>query len=172
MDQFLLFGRPTIRFATAIVAAAFVLSASVQAKPPFVGHPAPAFTVALLDKTKVSSTDLTGKVVLLNLWATWCVPCKAEMPMMHIYNKRNQSKGLVIYGIVTDDNVPARQLAKVDAVLSYQLAKSVKGNYPILSGVPTSYIIDRKGILRYAKAGAFSDSEFAALIDPLLAEAE
>jgi hypothetical protein len=62
-------------------------------------------------------------------------------------------------------------MPKLIASLSYRLARKLSGNgYPILNGVPTSYIIDRKGVVRYAKAGSFEPQEFIDLVVPLLNE--
>jgi len=135
-----------------------------------VGEPAPPFTLLTYDKHKLSLDDLRGKVVVINHWATWCGPCKAEMPMMSGFHHRFKDKGFEIFGVTTDDSVPAGQLKRLSEVLSYPLVRHFSGNYPILTGVPTSYVIDRKGVVRYAKATAFSERDFVELIIPLLNE--
>jgi cytochrome c biogenesis protein CcmG/thiol:disulfide interchange protein DsbE len=151
-----------------------IAAAAPAAKPVVgatVGQPAPAATISTFDKRKIALADLRGKVVVLNFWATWCGPCKREMPMMSAFHHRYQDQGFEIFGVTTEDSLPPYMLKKLAAVLSYPLASRVSGNaYPILNGVPTSYVIDRSGNVRYAKAEAFDEADFAALILPLLRE--
>jgi peroxiredoxin len=155
----------------AAAAAFFSLSTSALAtKPAKAGQPAPEFTLVTYDKQKVRLQDLRGKVVVINHWATWCGPCKAEMPMMSAFHKRFKDRGFEIFGVTTEDSVPAYQLKQLSQVLSYRLVIRFSGNYPILDGVPTSYVIDRTGVVRYAKSGAFSGDEFIRLVIPLLNE--
>jgi cytochrome c biogenesis protein CcmG/thiol:disulfide interchange protein DsbE len=136
-----------------------------------VGKPAPGVVITTFDKQKVPLADLKGKVVVINLWATWCGPCKAEMPMMSAVHAKLKDQGLVIYGVTTEDSLQPFQLKKLADLLSYPLARKLSGGaYPTLDGVPTSYVIDRQGIVRYAKAGAFEGREFVDLIVPLLRE--
>jgi peroxiredoxin len=152
-------------------AAATVAAPAVAGPKAKVGKPAPPTTITVFDKSKVTLADLKGKVVVINHWATWCGPCKAEMPMMSAFHAKMKAQGFEIYGVTTEDSVPPRMLKKVAEVLSYPLARHLSGDgYPILSGVPTSYVIDRKGIVRYAKAGSFQPKEFTDLIMPLLKE--
>jgi peroxiredoxin len=156
-----------------IVAAAAALSlsaAAVAGKPAKVGEAAPPFTLTTYDKRKLTLADLKGKVVVINHWATWCGPCKAEMPMMSGFHSKYKSRGFEIFGVTTEDSVPMFQLKRLSEVLSYPLVRSFSGNYPILTGVPTSYVIDRRGVVRYAKADSFSAQEFVDLIMPLLNE--
>jgi thiol-disulfide isomerase/thioredoxin len=152
------------------LAAAFLVCAPAQAAN--VGKPAPQFTVTTFAKQKVTLDELRGKVVVLNYWATWCGPCKAEMPMMDSFHRRYKDKGFEIFAVTTEGSVPQFRLKKLDSQLSFPLASKIKGKGygTIGDAVPTSYMIDRKGMLRYAKAGAFSEDEFRKLILPLLAE--
>lgn len=156
----------------ALACAAALLATPALAGPKAkVGKPAPETVITTFDKQQVRLSSLKGKVVVINHWATWCGPCKAEMPMMSAFHARMKQHGFEIYGVTTEDSVPARMLKKVASVLSYPLASKLSGDgYPILSGVPTSYIIDRRGFVRYAKAGSFDGKEFASLIVPLLNE--
>lgn len=157
-----------LAISVAALAAASPAAAATAAK---VGRPAPPATIILFDKSKVRLADLRGKVVVINHWATWCGPCKAEMPMMSAFHARYRNAGFEIYGVTTEDSLPAFMLRKLAGQLSYPLSRGMSGeSYPTLNGLPTSYIIDRGGIVRYAKAGAFTPSEFAALLLPLLRE--
>lgn len=156
----------------ALACAAGLLATPALAGPKAkVGKPAPETVITTFDKQQIPLSSMKGKVVVINHWATWCGPCKAEMPMMSAFHAKMKSHGFEIYGVTTEDSVPPRMLKKVAAVLSYPLASRLSGNgYPILSGVPTSYIIDRRGIVRYAKSGSFEAKEFFDLIVPLLNE--
>jgi len=72
---------------------------------------------------------------------------------------------------VTEDSVPKRQLREVESLLSFPLASSLRGSgYGIQNAVPTNYVIDRKGMVRYSQAGAFELDELNALVLPLLRE--
>lgn len=157
-------------FPAAFAVAAAIASAAAAA-PAKVGKAAPNATITTYDKKQVKIADLKGKVVVINHWATWCGPCKAEMPMMSNFHKRFKDKGFEIYGVTTQDSVPPRMLREVATALSYPLALRITGNgYPILKGLPTTYVIDRKGIVRHTKQGAFGTQEFIDLIVPLLNE--
>lgn len=155
----------------ALVVALGLSAPAVAGKAAKVGEAAPAFSLTTYDKKKVSLEDLRGKVVVINHWATWCGPCKAEMPMMSGFHQKFKDRGFEIYGVTTEDSVPQYMLKHLSEVLSYPLVRRFSGSgYPILQAVPTSYVIDRKGVVRYAKAGSFQLREFAELIVPLLDE--
>lgn len=148
----------------------FLLGAGGTA--PKTGVAAADFSLTTFAKRKVRLSELRGKVVVVNYWATWCAPCKAEMPMMHDYFAANRDRGLEMFGVTTEDSVPQFKLKKLSDALSYPLAAKISGGYGAIgNAVPSTYIIDRRGILRVAKAGAFSEAEFRKAVDPLLAEA-
>ena len=129
----------------------------LQAKLPIVGEPAPDFTLKLVDGRSVRFADIRGDVIVLNFWATWCVPCRKELPTLDDYYRLREKNGLDVFAITTEDSVPASQLKAVFAAMAIPAVKSVKGPYAPLKGVPTSFVIDRAGVVRYARAGAFID---------------
>jgi DsbE subfamily thiol:disulfide oxidoreductase len=112
---------------------------------------APDFTLATPDGKKVSLKDYRGKVVFLNFWATWCEPCRVEMPEMEKLYREYKGKGLEIVAVNVKD--------KKDAALKF--VSSMKLTYPILLdpegeagllygawGMPATYLIDRKGVVQ------------------------
>ena len=113
------------------------------------GVPAPNFDLATLDGRRVKLSDYRGKAVLLNFWATWCSPCKVEMPWFVDLQKKYGNEGLVILGVAMDDS---------EAPKIAQFATEMGVNYPVLLGtdkvsedygnvefLPTSFYIDRDG---------------------------
>ena len=141
---------------------------SALAKAPVVGEAAPNFEVTTLDGRKITLADLKGQVVVLNFWATWCGPCKIELPMLDAYYKVQQKFGLRVLAVTTEDSVPWFRLKPLAAVLTIPMVRSLHGPYVVLDGVPTNYVIDRAGVLAYAKAGAFSLDDLNRILVPLL----
>jgi len=135
-----------------------------------VGRPAPPFTVTTFDKRRISLSDLAGKVVVLNFWATWCAPCRVELPMLDAYLRRHPSDDLKLFAVTTEGSMPNSKLKPLADVLSFPLATSISGSaYGPLDGVPTNYVIDRGGVIRYAQSGAFTEEGFDEVVKPLLA---
>jgi peroxiredoxin len=117
-------------------------------------------------------SDLRGKVVLLNFWATWCVPCKAEMPDLVKHQRRYRSRGLRILGIT----YPPEETTAVRRFI-----KELKLNYPVITGtketkqafttsetLPLTVIIDRAGNVRGIIEGVMYQDEFDKNVKPLL----
>jgi thiol-disulfide isomerase/thioredoxin len=162
--------------AKTIVAAAILASLSVglpvaAGEKIAVGQPAPDFTLTLIDGTKIKRDDLRGQVVVLNYWATWCGPCREELPLLDRYYELRKSFGLRVFAVATEDSVPASQMKKLFAVMHIQPTRRIKGPYDIIdNGVPTNIIIGRDGRIRYAKAGAFTLDSLNQLLIPLLNE--
>ena len=153
--------------AAALLAA---LPGSVAARAPHIGEAAPRFELTLIDGTKVSSDELRGQVVVLNFWATWCGPCKQELPLLDTYYRVQKPHGLRVFAVATEDSLTERQLKPLFAAMTIQSARRIKGPYADMQALPTNFVIDRAGIVRYAKAGAFNLDELNALLVPLLKE--
>ncbi len=137
-----------------------------------VGSPAPDFVVTTFDLQRQAFADLRGQVVVLNYWATWCAPCRAEMIAMDTFMRRHPKADLKIFAIATEGSVSAGRLKPLAEALSFPLIRRLQGRgYGLIEGaVPTSFVIDRAGIIRHAAAGAFTEASFADLVLPLLAE--
>ncbi len=146
------------------------LAAPAAAKPPVVGEVAPETELTLVDGTKLTLADLRGQVVVLNFWATWCGPCKAELPLLDRYYQAQQKHGLRVFAITTEDSVPIPQLKKLFAVMAMPSVRRIRGRFAVLGALPTNYVIDRAGVVRYAEAGAFELETLNELLVPLLKE--
>jgi thiol-disulfide isomerase/thioredoxin len=136
-----------------------------------VGKPAPDFHAVTLDGHKVSLADYKGQVLIINLWATWCGPCRAELPLLNGYEMVQGKYGLAILAVMTGGSAPDSALRPLAKLLSLPLASRFSGPYADPEKVPTNYVIDRAGIVRYAKAGAFDLDTLNDVLVPLLREA-
>ncbi len=117
----------------------------------------PEFSVHTISGDSLSSASLRGKVVLVNVWATWCLPCRAEMPMMQSTWERHRDAGLVILGASVDRGDPAVVRAFVsERGISYPIAIVDQQFLDLFGGVrgyPTSFLIGRDGVVRHAVMG-------------------
>lgn len=156
--------------AAVLAAVAAASLASVGQAAPKVGQPAPDFTVTTFGGRTVQMADLKGNVILLNFWATWCAPCRAELPLLEGVFRAYNKYGFQVLAVASEDSVPEKKLRPLAAKLTIPFVKRIKGPYRDLGGVPTNYIIDRSGKLVYAKAGAFDLEALNAIVVPLLRE--
>lgn len=114
------------------------------------GKPAPPATLVTLDGKRISTTDLKGHVVILTFWATWCGPCRQELPLLSEYASQHAGQGLVVLGFTLD---PAEALAKVQKVaqtLSFPvglLENSTLPGYGRIWRIPVNFTIDPQGRL-------------------------
>ena len=136
------------------------------------GSEAPNFSGTDLAGKKVTLDSLRGNVVVLNFWATWCGPCKRELPELDTYMRAREKYGFKIVAVTTDANrVKPIYIKQLQDLLSLPLLVKYDGPYePINRAIPTNYVIDRHGIIRYAKAGALDLAEMDRILLPLLAE--
>ena len=117
--------------------------------------------------------SMRGDVVVINYWASWCAPCRAEMLALDQFMREKAGKGLRIYAVNIESSPPEKAMRDLSGALSFPVGRRLagKGYGKIDNAVPTNFVIDRKGVVRHAKAGAFSYDSFARLLNPLLAEA-
>ncbi|WP_421851748.1 TlpA family protein disulfide reductase [Novosphingobium sp.] len=156
-----------LRLPLLVIAAA----ACIGAAKPQIGEPGPPLEMTMIDGTKVTLAQLRGQVVVLNFWATWCGPCKKELPLLDAYYAVQREHGLRVFAVTTESSVPVSQLKKLFAVLRLTPLRSIRGKYaPINNSIPTNYVFDRSGRLRYAQAGAFELDDLNRELVPLLRE--
>ena len=132
------------------------------------------FTLPELDGRKHSLDEWRGKVIVLNFWATWCPPCREEIPLFIDLQKKHGVDGLQVIGVAIDNKT---------AVMLYRQSAGI--NYPILMGgddtldliarygnssgaLPFTVIIDRSGSIAVRKLGPFSKTELESLVEPLI----
>lgn len=115
------------------------------------------FTVASLTKSPLRLSDFKGKVVFLNFWATWCPPCKEEMPSMERLYRRYKDKGFTILAVSIDSGGPAPVAAFVKMFgLTFPIALDPKlsvANQYAVRGLPSTFLIDRKGTVAAVAIG-------------------
>jgi peroxiredoxin len=141
------------------------------ATEPRVGQPAPDFQLTLVDGTHVRLSEMRGQVVVLNFWATWCIPCRTELPTLDAYYRIAQRHGLRVFAATTEDSVPLYRLQRLFAHMAIGAVRNMRGPYaPIEGAVPTNFVIDRAGRIRYASAGAFNLDALNRILIPLLNE--
>ena len=133
---------------------------------------APDVQFTKLDGSQLRLKDLRGRVVLLNFWATWCIPCRSEIPSLSAMQKDLEQRGLSVVGVSYDDTADLIQQFQKDIPQSYQIVlggREVGSQLPA-SPLPTTYIIDRQGRVREKLIGERTRAAFEAIIKPLLDE--
>lgn len=138
------------------------------------GGEVPEYSVTTLDGRILSPDSLRGKVVLVNFWATWCLPCRVEMPALQSMAERHRDAGLVVLGL-------SRDLGPEDGVrrfldernITYPVAivgRDLEQRFGGLVGYPTSLLVDRTGRVRHKALGPLAMVSFEPAVRRLLAE--
>ncbi|MBC8087373.1 MAG: TlpA family protein disulfide reductase [Phycisphaerae bacterium] len=131
-----------------------------------IGAPLPNYLATSLDGDSVSLAALRGKVTLLNVWATWCHPCRTEIPELQAIHERYRKDGLQLIGVSVDTD------GTDDAIRTFM--RDFKMTFPIwrdaddrisaqflIVGVPATFLIDKAGVLRWRKTGPITPNDTA-----------
>ena len=129
-----------------------------------VGQPAPPYQAVSLSGDSVALADYRGKVVLLNVWATWCGPCRGEIPELRIIDSTYKSRGLRLIGVTIDADGSQSRIA--DFVKEFRMSyaiwhdpnERVSAQFRII-GVPSTFLIDRAGIVRWRSMGPIAPGD-------------
>lgn len=134
----------------------------------------PAFDIATLDGARLSADSLRGRVVLVNFWATWCWPCRLEMPALQAMHERHQARGFLVLGLSLDrsgaDGVRTflreRDISYPVAIVGTREEQAFGG----IRGYPTSFLLDREGHVRHAVIGPLAPATLELAVRRLLDE--
>lgn len=145
------------RFTQWALALVFSLFSTVLlAKSQPLSGPAPDFTLPDANGKAIKLSDLKGQVVMINFWASWCGPCREEMPLLENLHKKYSKLGFTVYGVNVDfkpkDAQPLLQETGVTFPVGYDSKNKISELYKIDS-MPSTVMVDRKGNLRYLHRG-------------------
>lgn len=147
------------------------------APDPFVGKPSPDFLLPRLgpggsvSAEKVRLSDLEGKAVILDFWASWCMPCRAEMPVIDRVAKTQSSRGLVALGVLSGDLPEDAGQFLAEHPVGYGSViddQNVAGSAFAVRGLPTLVVLDKKGKIVAMRTGTVPESELNALAEVAL----
>ena len=132
---------------------------------------APDFTLALLDGKKFHLGDYKGKPVLINFFASWCLPCREEMPVLEKVVNEYEPKGVIFLGVAVDDTEIKMKdfVAKYGVTFPVGLDKTaaIQKSFGIY-GIPTTYFIDKQGVINYSHSGSVTEELLQHELDKLL----
>lgn len=131
---------------------------------PALGHPAPDFTLRSLSGDSVSLSGLKGQPVVLNFWATWCGPCRAEMPELQRLHERLAPAGVVVLGVNQGERPEVVTAYREQLAVDFPTAMDQRLGVSRVFGVnsiPTTFFIDRDGVIRSIFIGPMTDAVLA-----------
>ena len=154
-----------------------LISISIVRADDLTGKAAPGFSGRDIEGNKINLEDFKGKVVLLDFWASWCIPCREEFPFLVKFYKEHQKEDFIVLAVNIDDKEKnmrdflAKYFASHVFPVIYDGEKDIPPLYD-LESMPTSIFIDKKGIIRYIHIGFTESSkkEFQQELTTLLRE--
>jgi peroxiredoxin len=137
---------------------------ATPAPAPVVGAPAPDFTLQDIEGNAVQLSALAGQVVVVNFWATWCGPCKLEMPALQARYDALKDQGLTVLAVNLDEPLEQVQAFAQDLNLTFPIlldpGAKVNELYRV-RGYPTTFFVNREGMIDRQHVGIMSDSQLA-----------
>ncbi|MBI5747589.1 MAG: TlpA family protein disulfide reductase [Nitrospinae bacterium] len=146
---------------------------SKEEKTAKVSEPKPAqdFTLKDLNGNEVKLSSLKGKPVIINFWATWCYPCREEIPDLQKSYDENKDKGLVILGVNIKENVSKVSKFSKDYKMTYPILLDIEGTisdaYRVF-GIPMSFFIDRDGLIKDSFIGMLTKEDLSKKLAAIL----
>ena len=138
---------------------------------PIVGRPAPAFDLQALDGGRLSLADLRGSPVVLNFWASWCIPCREEAPLLTAAAADYGARGLRVVGVVYQDSAESARDFMARYGQTYPGLLDPDGRTAIdygVFGIPETFFIDASGIVRSRQVGAVNADDLGRQIQGIL----
>lgn len=175
-----IFSTIVLAFSVAWIAVSRVPEAAGASRlpSPREGFPAPEVTLPTLAGEQTSLSSYKGQVVILNLWASWCVPCRAEMPVLQKLYEANRERGFVVLAVnstVQDSAIDAQNFATENSLtfpVLLDLDGSVSRRY-LLQALPSTFIIDREGVIQSVIIGGpASEAALQSKIEALLIDGQ
>lgn len=145
----------------------------VHPSPAFVDHPAPEFFLRDMSGSSASLSDLAGKVVLVNNWATWCLPCREEIPALQSYFEAHVQDDFILVGINAGDRKEQIMRFIDENELTFPICEDPMGEALRAfknNGLPSSYVIDQDGSVRMAWMGKVTVEALEAYVTPFFVE--
>lgn len=176
MRQRIMQGMGKLVLVAAIGGSIGVLGCDFPDRPPRVGDEAPAFTATLLDTgEQVSLADYQGDVLLVNIWATYCAPCRFETPYLVSVFEEHADRGLKVVGISVDSNNSLTAVKRFleEMEVSYDILLDpdmISTDVFAAIGLPATFILDRDGVIRFMQYGPIleDDPMFLETLDEIL----
>jgi cytochrome c biogenesis protein CcmG/thiol:disulfide interchange protein DsbE len=138
---------------------------------PRAGFPAPDFTLGTLDGSTVQLSELRGQPVLINFWASWCGPCRVEMPHLQAAYQAHRDAGLIILGVNQMESPPAISRFVAELGLTFPIPMDAQGRASATyqaRALPTSFFVDADGIIRDVFTGPMSSGLLESKLDLIL----
>jgi len=153
-----------------VVAALLVMAACAPAAAPAGGmpavdSPAPDFTLTDLDGSTVSLKDFRGQVVFLNFWATWCGPCRAEMPDIETLHRKYRDRGVIVLGVDLRETRETVRAFVEEGGYTWTFLLDTTGGVGTrygVRGIPSSFFVDRQGVIRAVAVGTMTGAAMEA----------
>lgn len=139
--------------------------------------PAPDLTMETLDGRQINLANQEGRVILVNFWATWCAPCRKEIPDLIDLHEKYESEGLMVVGIAVDEEgaevvQPFAEKQKISYPIVIDTSRTIESEFEAMYGLPTTYVVNPDGQIVRRVLGVFPVDEMMPTLKDLLQSAE